>query len=59
MAHTEEEFREILNAESFVEMDVLASAAKNGVPMVPPRARAPRARTHTTTAPLPAPHPQQ
>ena len=51
MAHTEEEFREILNAESFVEMDVLASAAKNGVPMVrspPPPSPSP-----------PAPHPHR
>lgn len=32
MAHTEEEFREILNAESFVDREALAAAAKNGVP---------------------------
>jgi hypothetical protein len=32
MAHTEEDFREILNAESFVDREALAAAAKDGVP---------------------------
>ena len=32
MAHSEEDFREILNAESFVDREALAAAAKDGVP---------------------------
>ena len=32
MAHSEEDFHEILNAESFVDREALAAAAKDGVP---------------------------
>ena len=32
MAHSEKEFEELLGAESFVEIDELASAARNGIP---------------------------
>ena len=32
MAHTEEDFAEILSAESFVEIHALASAAQTGIP---------------------------
>ena len=34
MAHTEEDFTEILSAESFVEIHALAGAAHNGIPKV-------------------------